>query len=71
MTVLVVGYESKKALKACVGQRLNYRAMGLDVLKVPGKNVVAHRPALRLYSKGREFFAEVTVDANGIITKVE
>lgn len=71
MTVLVVGYESKKALKAAIGERLHYRAMGMDVLKMPGKNVVAHRPALRLYAKGREFFAEVTVDATGIILKVE
>lgn len=71
MTLLVIGYESKKALKEHLGKSLRYREtsiFGNEYLST-GTFTVAHRPQIT-GGKGREFFATVTMK-NDIITKVE
>ena len=63
MTLLVVGYASKKELKSSIGSELKYRETSCfgPEYKNNGTFAVAHRPALGYYAKGREFFAEVTM----------
>lgn len=71
MTILVTGYASKKELKAAIGKPLKYietSAFGPE-FKADGTFTVAHRPALGINPKGREFFARVTMK-NGLIHKV-
>lgn len=74
MTILVTGYASKKALKAAIGQKLQYRETSLhgDEYKSSGSFTVAHRPSLPecRAAGGREFFARVTM-GNNIIEQVE
>ncbi len=72
MTMLVVGYDSKKALKESVGKPLSYieTSMFGPQYKRDGELTVAHRPALGHHRKGREFFANVTMK-DGLIAKVE
>lgn len=68
MTMIAV-YESKKALKAAIGQRLNYMetsAFGSEY-RSNGVLTVANRP--HITGIGREFFAQVTVK-DDIIVKV-
>jgi hypothetical protein len=70
MTMLAL-YESKKALKAAVGQPLRYSetsAFGPEY-KRDGTITVAGRPHLAAICK-REFFAEVTM-VNGLIKSVK
>ena len=68
--IIVTGYKSKKELKECIGKPLVYRETSLHgpEFKSDGKFVVAHRPAYTGLP-GREFFAEVTMEA-GLIKKV-
>jgi hypothetical protein len=70
MTMLVTGYKSKKELKEAIGQRLAYRETSMlgEEYKSNGSFVVAHRPAVTGL-KGREFFAEVTIE-NDLIKRV-
>lgn len=74
MTILVTGYASKKALKAAIGQKLQYRETSLHgaEFKADGSFSVAHRPSLPecRAAGGREFFARVTM-SGGLIAKVE
>jgi len=65
----VYGYKHKTDLKAAVGTRLQYVETSLFGLefKAPGENTVVGPDA---YSK-RDWYATVTVDADGIITKVQ
>ena len=71
MTLLVIGYSSKKELKASVGENLKYVETSLfgPEYKSNGTFAVAHRPSLG-YHTGREFFANVTMK-NDKIEKVE
>ena len=71
MTLLVIGYDSKKTLKANIGKPLKYQETSMfgAEYKADGSFSVAHRPALN-GSAGREFFARVTMK-NGLIAKVE
>lgn len=72
MTLLLTGYDSKKDLKASIGQALVYEetsAFGPEY-KADGKFVGAHRPALKVRKTGREFFAQITM-VGGKIAKVE
>lgn len=74
MTLLVIGYDSKKTLKANIGKALKYRETSMfgNEYTDNGTFSVAHRPSLSSASsnKGREFFARVTMK-NGLIAKVE
>jgi hypothetical protein len=66
---LVVRYNSKKDLKAAIGERLRYietSMFGPEYLST-GSFVVAGRP--HITGMKREFFANVSM-ADGIITKV-
>lgn len=72
MTLLLIGYDSKKELKAHIGKPLDYvetSAFGAEY-KANGSFSAAHRPALKVRSTGREFFARITME-NGLIKKVE
>lgn len=66
---LVVRYDSKKDLKAAVGQRLSYLETSMfgAEYRDNGTLTVAGRP--HLTGMKREFFAQVTMK-NGIIEKV-
>lgn len=70
MTIIVTGYNTKKDLKAAVGERLQYAVFGLD--RPPPENctdlLVANRP--HLTRRGREFFALVDLE-NGKIARVK
>ena len=70
MPMLVTGYKSKKELKESIGQRLVYRETSMfgEEYNSNGSFVVAHRPEVTGL-KGREFFAEVTIE-NDLIKKV-
>ncbi|UUV44552.1 hypothetical protein RCMOTHERGOOSE_42 [Rhodobacter phage RcMotherGoose] len=74
MTLLVIGYDSKKTLKANVGKPLNYQETSMfgAEYKADGEFSVAHRPSMSSAKNnvGREFFARVTMK-NGLIAKVE
>lgn len=64
-------YESKKALKASVGQHLKYEETSMfgPEYKHDGTFCVSNRPTITGI-KGREFFAEVTMK-NGRIASVK
>jgi len=66
---LVVRYNSKKDLKAAIGERLRYieTSMFGPEYQSTGSFVVAGRP--NITGMKREFFANVTM-ADGMITKV-
>lgn len=66
---LVVRYNTKKDLKAAVGQRLRYTETSMfgDEYVDNGTLVVAGRP--HITGMKREFFANVTM-LNGVIEKV-
>lgn len=67
---LVVRYPSKKVLKECVGQRLNYMETSMfgPEYSPNGVLTVANRP--HITRMGREFFAEVTM-RDGLIASVK
>jgi len=69
MTILVTGYASKKELKASIGKCLEYMETSLfgPEYKSNGEFTVAHRPALGVNPKGREFFACVTMKDDKIV----
>ena len=69
--LLAIGYESKKAMKAAIGQPLSYQETSMfgPEYKSNGVLTIAHRPYITS-GKGREFFANVTMK-NGKIEKVE
>lgn len=71
MTLSVIGYMSKKELKATVGHPLRYRETSMlgTEYKPDGEFSVAHRPVIT-NGKGREFFARVTMK-DGLIAGVE
>ena len=74
MTLLVIGYDSKKTLKANIGKPLQYKETSMfgAEYKADGEFTVAHRPSMSSSTNnvGREFFARVTMK-NGLIAKVE
>jgi hypothetical protein len=68
--MIIFNYNSKKDLKACIGQPLNYietSMFGAEYVD-DGYMVCANRP--HITGKGREFFAEVTM-SEGLIAKVK
>lgn len=67
--MMIVHYNSKKELKAAVGQQLDYTETSMfgDEFKENGTFCVARRPHLQ--GGGREFFASVTMK-DGKIAKV-
>lgn len=70
--MMLVPYESKKAMKLCVGKALRYSETSMfgEEYKADGRLTVAHRPAVERGDGGKEFFANVTMK-NGLIAKVE
>ena len=67
--MMLAHYESKKELKAAIGQPLNYTETSLfgEEYLSDGVLYVARRPHLQ--GGGREFFAEVTMQ-DGLIKSV-
>ena len=67
--MMIVHYDSKKALKAAVGQPLDYTETSMfgNEYQSDGFFCVARRPHLQ--GGGREFFAQVTMEG-GKIKKV-
>ena len=67
---LCVAYQSKKALKECIGMRLRYieTSMFGPEYSDNGTLTVANRP--HITGLGREFFAQVTMQ-NGLIKGVK
>ena len=70
--MMLVPYESKKAMKAEIGKTLRYTETSCfgPEFKADGSFSVAHRPAIDRGDGGREFFARVTME-NGKIRSVE
>lgn len=69
--MMLVPYESKKAMKLCIGRPLRYTEtsfFGIEYLD-NGRFNVAHRPIIQKGDGGREFFASVTMH-DGMILKV-
>lgn len=66
--MMLVPYESKKALKDCVGKSLRYTETSFhgEEYKPDGTFCVAHRPAIAKGDGGREFFATVTMSGGKI-----
>jgi len=67
--MMIVHYESKKALKAAIGEPLKYTETSMhgDEYITNGALYVARRPHLQ--GGGREFFAEVMMK-DGLIKSV-
>ena len=68
--MIIFNYPSKKELKACIGQPLRYieTSMFGPEYKADGFLTGANRP--HITGKGREFFANVTME-NGLIKAVK
>lgn len=68
--MLILNYASKKALKESIGQTLRYTETSMfgPEYKENGVLTGSNRPAITGI-KGREFFAQVTME-NGKIAKV-
>ena len=68
--MIIFNYESKKALKECIGQPLRYieTSMFGNEYIADGILTGANRP--HITHTGREFFAQVTMK-NGLIEKVK
>jgi hypothetical protein len=68
--MLIFNYESKKAMKECIGQPLKFTETSMfgPEYKPDGKLCGCNRPHLTGYK--REFFANVTM-VDGKIAKVE
>lgn len=68
--MIVFNYPSKKDLKACIGKPLRYieTSMFGPEYRDNGKLTGANRP--HITGKGREFFANVTME-NGLIKTVK
>ena len=69
--MLLMGYKSKKQLKASKGEALSYQETSLfgEEYKINGTFLGAHRPMITGLG-GREFFAKITMK-NGVIENVE
>ncbi len=70
--MLILDYPSKKALKACKGQTLNFQETSISGAEYPatGNGVVYGSNRPHLTGHKREFFARVTL-TNNVISKVE
>lgn len=70
--MMLVPYESRKAMKLCIGQALRFTETSMfgAEYKTNGSFCVAHRPAVSRGDGGREFFAQVTM-REGLIEKIE
>lgn len=68
--MLLIGYTSKKELKAAIGKPLSYEETSMfgPEFKTNGTFCAAHRPAIT-GTEGREFFAKITMK-DGLIEKV-
>ena len=68
--MIIFNYNSKKDLKACIGQPLDYIETSMFGAEYVADSymVGANRP--HITGKGREFFAEVTM-SGGLIAKVK
>ncbi len=68
--MMILNYESKKQLKECIGEGLNYTETSMfgEEYRSTGTFCGCNRPHLTGYK--REFFAEVTM-ADGLISKVK
>jgi hypothetical protein len=68
--MIVFVYESKKAMKECIGQPLNYieTSMFGDEYRSDGILVGANRP--HITGIGREFFANIRME-DGLIKSVK
>ena len=68
--MLLTGYDSKKQMKECIGQPLQYQETSIfgPEYKSNGTFVGARRP--HFLGGGREFFAKVTMK-DDLILKVE
>lgn len=68
--MMIVHYDTKKALKAAIGEPLRYTETSISgpEYRPDGMLTVAHRP--HVTGRGREYFAQVTM-ADGRIAKVK
>ena len=68
--MMLLGYNTKKELKECIGEPLRYTETSWfgDEYVSTGTFVGANRPAIT--KTGREFFAEVTM-LDGLILRVK
>ena len=68
--MILLDYDSKKQLKAAIGERLRYQETSMfgPEYRDNGTLVGARRPHLQ--GGGREFFAQITLK-DGLIAKVE
>ena len=68
--MLIFNYDSKRALKECIGQQLRYTETSMfgAEYKPDGVLTGANRP--HITGRGREFFANVTLK-NGVIMQVK
>lgn len=68
--MIVFNYESKKALKECIGKPLRYIETSMFGNEYIDNGILtgANRP--HITGKGREFFANVTME-NGLIKAVK
>ncbi len=68
--MLIARYDTKKACKACIGERLRYieTSMFGNEYVADGVLTVAHRP--HITGRGREWFARITM-RDGLIAKVD
>tara|TARA_R100000656_G_scaffold55906_2_gene43846 strand:- start:265 stop:474 length:210 start_codon:yes stop_codon:yes gene_type:complete len=69
--MMILNYQSKKALKAEIGSPLNYTETSFygDEYKRDGQFVGCNRPSIT-NNGGREFFAQVTM-RDGLIKSVK
>lgn len=68
--MLIFNYDSKRALKECIGQQLRYTETSMfgAEYKPDGVLTGANRP--HITGRGREFFANVTLK-DGVIVQVK
>ena len=70
--MMVMNYNSKKELRECIGQSLDYTETSMFGLEYQSNGTFcgSNRPQLPEYgNSGREFFAEVTME-NDLIKRV-
>lgn len=70
--MMIFNYESKKALKECIGQPLRYTETSLFGPEYRPNGVItgSNRPQLREGTGKREFFASVVL-RDGVIAEVK
>ncbi len=66
--MMIFNYESKKQMKECIGQPLKYTETSFfgEEYKSDGSFVGCNRPSLPEGTGTREFFANVTMEADVI-----